>query len=47
MLKLVKMSGLEEPEIIASAKKVLFLSQNFDSLHNGLLNLKKTHFTKI
>lgn len=47
MVKLVKYSSKEEPDIVATAKKVLFLSQNFETVHSGLNNLKKTHFKNI
>lgn len=47
MVKLVKYSSKEEGDIVATAKKVLFLSQNFESVHSGLTNLKKTHFKNI
>jgi hypothetical protein len=47
MKSLCSMSKYPENEIISEAKKILFLSQNFERLHSGLNNLKKTHFSKI
>ena len=42
--KLIKISRMDEQEILDVSQKVLYLAQNFDKEFPGLENLKKTHF---
>ena len=42
-----KVSSCNEHEIIKTAQKILYNAQNFDSIFNGLENLKKVHFNAI
>jgi hypothetical protein len=45
--KLNYVSQNNENDIIKTAQKILYNAQNFDSLFNGLENLKKVHFNAI
>jgi hypothetical protein len=45
--KLSEISQKSENDIIKVAQKILYNAQNFDSLFNGLENLKKVHFNAI
>ncbi len=45
--KLTEISQKNENEIIKTAQKILYNAQNFDSIFNGLENLKKIHFNAI
>ena len=45
--KLGEISQKSENEIIKVAQKILYNAQNFDTLFNGLENLKKVHFNAI
>ena len=42
-----KVSNCNEHDIIKTAQKILYNAQNFDSIFNGLENLKKVHFNAI
>lgn len=42
--RLIKISRMDEQEILDVSQKVLYLAQNFDKEFPGLENLKKTHF---
>jgi len=45
--KLTEISKKNENDIIKTAHKILYNAQNFDSVFNGLENLKKVHFNAI
>ena len=45
--KLVILSNKKESDIIKVAQKILHNAQNFDSMFNGLDNLKRIHFNSI
>ena len=45
--KLNEISQKNENDIIKTAQKILYNAQNFDTLFNGLENLKKVHFNAI
>ena len=45
--KLSEISQKSENDIIKVAQKILYNAQNFDTLFNGLENLKKVHFNAI
>lgn len=45
--KLSALSGKSDVDIIKTAQKILYNAQNFDSLYQGLDNLKKVHFNAI
>eukprot|EP00826_Nyctotherus_ovalis_P056889 TRINITY_DN7761_c0_g2_i1.p1 TRINITY_DN7761_c0_g2~~TRINITY_DN7761_c0_g2_i1.p1 ORF type:complete len:384 (-),score=122.38 TRINITY_DN7761_c0_g2_i1:66-1217(-) len=45
--QMAEVSGYSEEEITECAQKILLDAQNFDSLFPGLINLKRTHFTKL
>ena len=45
--KLVDVSKKSESDIIKCAQKILHNAQNFDTLFNGLENLKRIHFNAI
>lgn len=45
--KLTEISQKNENEIIKTAQKILYNAQNFDTIFNGLENLKKIHFNAI
>ncbi len=45
--KLTQISQKNESEIIKTAQKILHNAQNFDTIFNGLENLKKIHFNAI
>ncbi len=45
--KLVQLSNRKESDIIKAAQKILHNAQNFDTVFNGLDNLKRIHFNAI
>jgi hypothetical protein len=45
--KLTEISRKNENDIIKTAQKILHNAQNFDTIFNGLENLKKIHFNQI
>ena len=45
--KLNEVSQKNESDIIKVAQKILYNAQNFDTIFNGLDNLKKVHFNAI
>ena len=45
--KLSALSGKSDVDIIKTAQKILYNAQNFDSIYQGLDNLKKVHFNAI
>jgi len=45
--KLTEISQKNENDIIKTAQKILYNAQNFDTIFNGLENLKKIHFNAI
>jgi len=47
MKQMINISGYTETEITECAQRILIDAQNFDNLFPGLINLKRTHFTKL
>ena len=45
--QMVNLTEYSEPEIMECSQKILADAQNFDTLYPGLVNLKKTHFSKL